>query len=90
MGGTSSTNEIAREMPRPVASQPASSAFKPSSLQGQPSTQGLRPGGRGAARNSPMETSMPSRGAFGNATCRTDGEDLLQSTEALRFDQHNY
>jgi hypothetical protein len=71
---------VACEMASPVASQPATSTFK-----GSPRPRMCA----GSPRNSPMETSLPSRGAFGNATCRTDGGDRALRTEALRFDQHN-
>jgi hypothetical protein len=39
VGGTSSTNEVACEMPSPVGTQPASPAFKPPR---QPTTQDVR------------------------------------------------
>jgi hypothetical protein len=80
VGGTSSTNEVACEMPSPVGTQPASPTFKPPKATHDPGC------AQGASRNSPMETSMPSRGAFGDATCRTDGGDRVLWMEALRFD----
>jgi hypothetical protein len=54
---------VACEMPSPLASKPATPAFKGSP---RPRMCAWSP------RNSPMETSLPSRGAFGDATCRTD------------------
>jgi len=79
----SSSVKVPRQTRRQPASPPARNRNRNRSLRGKP----LDPGcAQGAARNSPMETSMPSRGTFGAATCRKEwwGPGPVDGSIAIR------